>query len=76
MLQVKYQGSTSEIRHEVEAVPGWDSWRHPGQARSWASTRVPPRYYWKTLSGANAVPLVGNAMSGNTKRRLTNDKWE
>jgi hypothetical protein len=25
-----------------------------------------PRFYWKTLSGANAVPLIVNSMSGNT----------
>jgi hypothetical protein len=25
-----------------------------------------PRYYWKTLSGANAVPLMVDSMSGNT----------
>jgi len=25
-----------------------------------------PRFYWKTLSGANAVPLMDNSMSGNT----------
>ena len=25
-----------------------------------------PRFYWKTLSGANAVPLMVNSMSGNT----------
>jgi hypothetical protein len=31
-----------------------------------ASAQVPARFYWKTLSGANAVPLVVNSMSGNT----------
>jgi hypothetical protein len=31
-----------------------------------AMAQVPPRFYWKTLSGANAVPLVVNSMSGNT----------
>jgi hypothetical protein len=31
-----------------------------------ASAQVPPRFYWKTLSGANAVPLIVNSMSGNT----------
>jgi hypothetical protein len=25
-----------------------------------------PRFYWKTLSGANAVPLIYNSMSGNS----------
>ncbi len=23
-----------------------------------AQSQVPPRFYWKTLSGANAVPLI------------------
>jgi hypothetical protein len=31
-----------------------------------ALAQVPARFYWKTLSGANAVPLVVNSMSGNT----------
>jgi hypothetical protein len=28
--------------------------------------QVPARFYWDTLSGANAVPLIVNSMSGNT----------
>jgi hypothetical protein len=28
--------------------------------------QVPARTYWKTLSGANAVPLILNSLSGNT----------
>jgi hypothetical protein len=35
-----------------------------GPAR--ASAQVPPRFYWKTLSSANAVPVIVNSMSGNT----------
>ncbi len=31
-----------------------------------AMSQVPPRFYWKTLSGANAVPLIVSSMSGNT----------
>jgi hypothetical protein len=31
-----------------------------------AGAQVPPRFYWKTLSGANAVPLILNSISGNT----------
>jgi hypothetical protein len=31
-----------------------------------AMSQVPPRFYWKTLSGANAVPLIVTSMSGNT----------
>jgi hypothetical protein len=31
-----------------------------------ALAQVPARFYWKTLSGANAVPLIVNSMSGNT----------
>ena len=30
------------------------------------AAQVPARFYWKTLSGANAVPLIINSMSGNT----------
>jgi hypothetical protein len=30
------------------------------------SQSVPPRFYWHTLSGANAVPLIVTSMSGNT----------
>jgi len=31
-----------------------------------AQSQVPPRFYWKTLSGANAVPLIYESISGNT----------
>jgi hypothetical protein len=31
-----------------------------------ASAQVPPRFYWKSLSGANAVPFIVNSISGNT----------
>jgi len=31
-----------------------------------AMSQVPPRFYWKTLSGANAVPLIVNSMTGGT----------
>jgi hypothetical protein len=31
-----------------------------------ASAQVPARFYWKTLSGANGVPLVVQSMNGNT----------
>ena len=31
-----------------------------------AMSQVPPHFYWKTLSGANAVPLIVTSMSGNT----------
>ena len=31
-----------------------------------AHSQVPPRFYWKTLSGSNAVPLIVTSMSGNT----------
>jgi len=30
------------------------------------SQSMPPRFYWKTLSGANAVPLIVTSMTGNT----------
>jgi hypothetical protein len=28
--------------------------------------QVPPRFYWKTLSNANAVPLIFESLNGNT----------
>jgi len=28
--------------------------------------QVPARFYWKSLTGANAVPLIYNSLSGNT----------
>jgi hypothetical protein len=31
-----------------------------------ASAQVPARFYWKTLSGATAVPVIVNSISGNT----------
>jgi len=31
-----------------------------------ASAQVPARFYWKTLSDGNAVPLIVNSISGNT----------
>jgi hypothetical protein len=31
-----------------------------------ASAQVPARFYWKSLSGGNAFPLIVNSMSGNT----------
>jgi hypothetical protein len=31
-----------------------------------AYSQVPARFYWKTLSGANAVPLIVESISGNT----------
>jgi hypothetical protein len=31
-----------------------------------ANAEVPPRFYWKSLAGANAVPVIFESMSGNT----------
>jgi len=31
-----------------------------------ALAQVPARFYWKTLSGANAVPVIFQSISGNT----------
>jgi hypothetical protein len=31
-----------------------------------AMSQVPPRFYWKTLSGGSAVPLIVTSMNGNT----------
>jgi hypothetical protein len=30
-----------------------------------ARAQVPPRFYWKSLSGANAVPVIFQSLSGN-----------
>jgi len=30
-----------------------------------AKAQVPPRFYWKTLAGANAVPVIFQSLSGN-----------
>jgi len=30
-----------------------------------ASAQIPPRFYWKSLSGGNAVPLIFQSLSGN-----------
>ena len=30
-----------------------------------ASGQIPPRFYWKSLIGANAVPVMGMFLSGN-----------
>ena len=31
-----------------------------------ANAQVPPRFYWKTLQGTNAVPVIAMSVSGNT----------
>jgi len=31
-----------------------------------ANAQVPPRFYWKTLQGTNAVPIIALSASGNT----------
>jgi len=31
-----------------------------------AHAQVPPRFYWKTLQGTNAVPVIGMSVSGNS----------
>ncbi len=31
-----------------------------------ANAQVPPRFYWKTLQGTNAVPVIAMSTSGNT----------
>jgi hypothetical protein len=30
-----------------------------------ALAQVPPRFYWKSLAGANAVPVIYQSLSGN-----------
>ena len=31
-----------------------------------ANAQVPPRFYWKTLQGTNAIPIIAMSASGNT----------
>ena len=31
-----------------------------------ANAQVPPRFYWKTLQGTNAIPVIAMSTSGNT----------
>ena len=31
-----------------------------------ANAQVPPRFYWKTLAGASAVPVIFQSLSGNS----------
>ena len=31
-----------------------------------ANAQVPPRFYWKTLQGTNAVPVIAMSVTGNT----------
>ena len=31
-----------------------------------AQAQVPPRFYWKTLQGTNAIPVIGMSVSGNS----------
>jgi hypothetical protein len=45
----------------VAAMLGWDALCPPQ-----ALAQVPARFYWDTLSNANAVPLIVESVSGNT----------
>ena len=50
----------------------WARWaaaaarRRAGLCPPQALAQVPARFYWKSLSGANAVPVIFNSLSGNT----------
>ena len=35
-------------------------------ASATANAQVPPRFYWKTLQGTNAIPIIAMSTSGNT----------
>ncbi len=37
-----------------------------------ASAQTPPRFYWKSLAGANAVPVIYQDISGAQKRSVWN----
>jgi hypothetical protein len=67
------------MNHETQ--PLRNRWRLPAAAHSrrfatalvylgilcpmLALAQVPPRFYWKSLSGANAVPVIFQSLSGN-----------
>jgi hypothetical protein len=57
-------GSVRRVARSALALASLVALGALGPAR--ASAQVPARFYWKTLSGANAVPLVVNSLSGNT----------
>jgi len=58
-----------EGRHFASVTP----WRRPAAALvalamicpMFALAQVPPRFYWKSLSDANAVPVIFQSLSGN-----------
>ena len=35
-------------------------------AASPSSAQVPPRFYWKSLTGGNAIPVIGTFLNGNS----------
>jgi hypothetical protein len=55
------------------AAPGLSRSRHLASAifgltllaPLFAAAQVPPRFYWKSLAGANAVPMIYQSLSGN-----------
>ncbi len=41
-----------------------------------ANAQVPPRFYWKTLMGMNAVPVIAMSTSGNTNPLDPSNKFD
>jgi len=48
----------------VRWVPVWIAILFSGMA-TYSSAQVPPRFYWKSLIGGRAVPVIGMSLSGN-----------
>jgi outer membrane putative beta-barrel porin/alpha-amylase len=73
------QQTNNSVNAESKRLVGGDTF--PSAARSqrfvttitalailcpmFALAQVPPRFYWKSLSGANAVPVIFQSLSGN-----------
>jgi hypothetical protein len=71
-------GATIANKHKIQNIDG-GLMKTPAWLRMVAATvlavaalcppagaQVPARFYWKTLSDANAVPVIFNSISGNT----------
>jgi hypothetical protein len=49
-----------DLAGALDATRASEVWEHFQRAQA------PARFYWKTLSGANAVPVIVNSISGNS----------
>jgi len=55
-----------ETAEEPAGWPPLPCWRWAALCPPQVLAQVPARFYWKTLSGASAVPVIFNSLSGNT----------